>query len=61
MHSKLDEMNELFDLESRDALIMIARHYRWNTQAMYSWFDQRSELEVSLGITQDQNQSIENR
>ena len=52
--SRLNDLNELYQLDSRDSVMMIARHYKWNSQAMESrWFDESSKLEITLGISFD--------
>jgi hypothetical protein len=33
---------------------MIARHFRWNSEAMETvWFEKKSKLELELGIVYD--------
>ena len=35
-------------------MIMIARHFRWNSEAMETvWFEKKSKLELELGIVYD--------
>ena len=50
---KLNDMQDLFALDF-DSLVKIARHFRWTQELMESqWFEQKSKLELSIGVTFD--------
>jgi hypothetical protein len=50
---KIKDMQDLFELDF-DSLVKIARHFRWNQELMESqWFEQKSKLELSIGVTFD--------
>ena len=50
---KLNDMQDLFALNF-DSLVKIATHFRWNQELMESqWFEQKSKLELSIGVTFD--------
>jgi|688.fasta_scaffold1570064_1 hypothetical protein len=52
---KLNDMQDLFALDI-DSLVKIARHFRWNNELMETkWFEQKSKLELSLGIIFDKS------
>ena len=43
-------MKDLFDMDD-DALIHVARHYRWDQEKMQNqWFDNQAKLVYELGI-----------
>lgn len=52
--AKMEQLNELYALATDD-LIIIARHYRWNTDAMGEWFNDgvSERLSHSLGLVFD--------
>ncbi len=50
---KIKDMQDLFELDF-DSLVKIARNFRWNQELMESqWFEQKSKLELSIGVTFD--------
>ena len=58
VNKRIDDMEELYAMD-KDSLIKIARHYRWNSEAMDTqWFEQKGKLEFELGIVFDKSLPI---
>ena len=50
---KINDMEDLFQLDL-DSRVKIARHFRWNSEAMETqWFEKKAKLELELGIVFD--------
>lgn len=56
---KIAAMEDLFQLDV-DSRVKIARHFRWNTEAMETqWFEKKATLEYELGIVFNQKLALQ--
>ena len=51
LEKNIQSLMELYSV-SQDAMIIIARHYRWNSDKINDvWFAEQDKLQYSLGLT----------